>query len=544
MGNICNLDTKKRKNPEDFADEPSIPEGNFTRIVENKDEDEEKWKKIYMAKKFLDIPVTDNGIKVNTMYDAIFSCESLQEFYKNGWKYEIFDRFAKKFQRDDEFRKFCSICMLGETNKGKTFLANLLTNNKLKCGTEYKTVGLSCKFTNFSYSTDEFTEDGDQSDKKFLLFDSAGRSEPLLMEPEKKKLLKDEDLKRTVENNNRDLKLSEEFLKNLLIKNSKIILVVVNQLSLSEQLFLYELKKEDSYKELFVIHNLPNFKSKIEMENYINNTIINSIYFDISKDYYQIEDESENTVDKPYYFVEEQEKYGREKSIINHLILGDWETKDPWIKKFNDKTMDFLKTKMQICAAKDFFYVEKIIEKELQDENLIEEKSKINIEVNNIEPKSNKEMGILKIENKANIIQKNPVEAFVENDQFNLAGYTAEYIFYIDEKKSEFVIKVESAGLKDDDISIKGRTIKGKVFFAIRGKKKFPKLLQIQDEKKFKDKPFSIYFSVNIEKECIQIDTSDKINEIKPTYEDGVYRKAFPISKYEKTIKFPKLKKK
>ena len=152
-------------------------------------------------------------------------------------------------------------------------------------------------------------------------------------------------------------------------------------------------------------------------------------------------------------------------------------------------------------------------------------------------------MGILKIENKANIIQKNPVEAFVD-DQFNLAGYTAEYIFYIDEKKSEFVIKVESAGLKDDDISIKGRTIKGKVFFAIRGKKKFPKLLQIQDEKKFKDKPFSIYFSVNIEKECIQIDTSDKINEIKPTYEDGVYRKAFPISKYEKTIKFPKLKKK
>ena len=109
MGNICNLDTKKRKNPEDFVDESSIQEENIPRIVENKVEDDQKWKKIYMEKKFLDIPESDYNIKVNTMYDAIYFCESLQEFYKNGWNYEMFDRFAKKFQRDDELRKFCSI---------------------------------------------------------------------------------------------------------------------------------------------------------------------------------------------------------------------------------------------------------------------------------------------------------------------------------------------------------------------------------------------------------------------------------------------------
>ena len=52
-----------------------------------------------------------------------------------------------------------------------------------------------------------------------MVFDSAGRSEPLLIDPEERKKLKDEDLKRTVESNNRDLKLSETFMKNLLIKN-------------------------------------------------------------------------------------------------------------------------------------------------------------------------------------------------------------------------------------------------------------------------------------------------------------------------------------
>ena len=57
-------------------------------------------------------------------------------------------------------------------------------------------------------------------------------------------------------------------MKNFLISHSKIILVVVNQLTLAEQLFLYELKNdnEDKFEELFIIHNLFNFENKRDIE--------------------------------------------------------------------------------------------------------------------------------------------------------------------------------------------------------------------------------------------------------------------------------------
>lgn len=65
--------------------------------------------------------------------------------------------------------KYSKIGFISKTNKGKTFILNQLTKNQLKSGEQYKTDGLSCKFTNF-----------EGKDNKFMIFDSAGRSEPLL----------------------------------------------------------------------------------------------------------------------------------------------------------------------------------------------------------------------------------------------------------------------------------------------------------------------------------------------------------------------------
>ena len=52
-----------------------------------------------------------------------------------------------------------------------------------------------------------------------------------------------------------------------------------------------------------------------------------------------------------------------------------------------------------------------------------------------------------------------------------------------------------------------------------------------------KDKPFSIYFSVNIEKEGIDIETGKEIDERKPTYQKGIYKKIFKMSKNEQVTK-------
>lgn len=474
-----------------------------------------------------------------TMYDAIFKCESINALFKKGWSYFLTEKFDKRIKNKKD--KICPMCFLGETNKGKTFIINLLTYKNLKSGSEYKTEGISCKFSDFEYSNNEIY-DSDEPEK-FLLFDSAGRSEPLLIEPDEKLKIKD-DLKRIVETNYRDLRVSEEFMKNVLINNSQIIIFVVNQLTLAEQIFLYEIKNQQNFEQLFIIHNLFNFEKKEDLEDYIDSTIVRSIYFDMSKDYFPIDPKYENnTYYLPYYFVEYQDNNG-EKSLINHFILGNIETKDLWIKNLNNETIKLLKKLMQTCVADSEFEIKEIIEKQLQEEAKIDKKTKLEeisyenelIKETKVEDLSEeyKTKGIFKLvkgdnedeENKEDKDNKsvNNFKGYDESKGFSVMGYIPDYIFYKNNQNTEFVIELECSGLEDKDFSIKARESKGKVHFNISGKKIFPKELNM------KDKPFSIYFSVNVDKEGIEIETGEEIDKIKPTYQKGIYKKIFKMS--------------
>lgn len=470
----------------------------------------------------------------HTMYDAIFKCESIRILFEKGWSYFLTEKFVKRMEENDDF---CPMCFLGETNKGKTFIINKLTNKNLESGSEYKTEGISCKFSDFEYSNDEIIESNDS--EKFLLFDSAGKSEPLLVEPNERIKIKN-DLKRVVESNYRDLRISEEFLKNLLINHSQIIIVVVNQLTLAEQLFLYELKNQQNFAQLFIIHNIFNFEKKEDMEDYIDNTIVRSIYFDISKDYFNVDANNKNNKYLPYYFSELQDN-NNEKSLINHFILGNINSKDPWIQNLNKSTICLLKETMQTCIAESHFGMQEILEKELQEENKIDEKTKLEMKIitdekeliNETKPEDLSEefkiKGIFKLDKEDKSL--NEFKGFPESKEFNVMGYIPDYIFYKNIKDAEFVIEIECSGQEDKDISIKARESRGKVHFSISGKKIFPKELNI------KDKPFSIYFSVNIEKEGIEIETGEEIDNRKPTYQNGIYKKIFKMTKNEQTTK-------
>ena len=365
----CGQENDKKNRIEGVNDPINQKDDNFEIQLLDKErdqpeEDETEEKRIINSEKL---------INNQSLYDAIFRCGSLNKLFKEEWDYFLSYIFVERIQREKEERNFCSVCMMGDTNKGKTFIVNLLCNCNLESGAEYKTEGISCKFTDLPINS---TEDGNENIderakvKKFLIFDSAGRSEPLLIDPNERAKLNSEELKNRVDTDNKDLRLSEEFLKNFLISHSDIIIVVVNQLTLAEQIFLYELKNdnEDKFEELFIIHNLFNFDKRRQMEDYINNTIVHSIYFDISKDYFDRTGENEiNNVDKPYYFTEEQNYNNKgNKFLIAHLFLGNINSNDKWIKNINETTINFLKTKMQICVAKKYFSVKKSLEKEIK----------------------------------------------------------------------------------------------------------------------------------------------------------------------------------
>ena len=181
---------------------------------------------------------------------------------------------------------------------------------------------------------------------------------------------------------------------------------------------------------------------------------------------------------------------------------------------------------MQIIPNKDFYYVDGIIYNQLRSDEIISSKAKL-IPIKAGESSQNYEEGIIKLENKEKNNEINDENDFGENTEFNIFGYTPDYIFYKDEKNSKFIIELECSGIEDKDITIKGKTKKGKVTFQIKGKKIYPKELRL------KDKPFSISFTVKTTRENIIIETTDDINKIKPKYEKGIYRKEFTMKKVE-----------
>ena len=501
--------------------------------LDNNKENKQKSLNVIDLQKILESNKKDANIKkFCKICDAIYLCKSIKTLFDNGWDYILFDSFIKRFKKNDEEKNFCPISIIGEKKRGKTFLLNLLTNNEFEDEIVYKAEGICCKFGNIDEETEESE---DLSQNNFLFFDINGKSDPLLLEPENENKFTNEDFKRTVETNSRDLKTSEDFMKKLLIRNSKILIVVVNQLSLSEQLFLYELKYEDNYEQLFVIHNLFNFKQKDDMENYIENNIINSIFFDLRKNYFYDIDGSQNEINEPYYFIEVLYKYRNKPEIIVHLILGNVESEDLWIKSLNEETLDFLKYNLRIQEARDFLNIDNILEKELINEKIIDiEQHLINsndIIKDNIVKEDGYLTGKLTLKNEQKY--KN-TDFLFDNINFYFNEYIPNYIHYKDEKNSKYIIEIECSGIEDKNISIKAKHKRDNIHFYIIGKKIYPNELKKIEPNKCCDKPFSFDFSINIEKAEIIIDINKEINEKKPSYKNGIYKKEFPMKKIKK----------
>ena len=451
---------------------------------------------------------------IKEMYDIIFACESLDKLIEknNGWKYYYSERY-KDLILSKKNEKYSKIGFIGETNKGKTFILNQLTGNELKSGEEFKTEGLSCKFTDFG-------GDGD----KFMVFDSAGRSEPLLLDESSSKNATSNllELKKEVERKSRDLKSSEKFLRDFIINNSNIIILVVNQLTLSEQKSLYQLKTEKNFEEIFILHNLCNFYEREQIEDYVEKTIINSMYFNLRKNYFEPKDKNEDTIDLPYYFVEEQKENNKTKFLICHLITGNIETSDKWVENLNKKTLEHLKNEIQVkCKYKGHFLdIKDLLEEELKNKDILNKDGNEHLkkEEETIETyegfKMNK--GILKLSNYSGKHSK---------DNYNFTGFNngfiPPYIYY--QKGNKFIIEVECSGEEDKEMTIQAKKKSENIIFKIKGKKIYPKGI------KKEPLPFDFNFQINVDKEKIKIDTKI-INKEHPLFSNGIYKKEFPFS--------------
>ena len=100
--------------------------------------------------------------------------------------------------------------------------------------------------------------------------------------------LKDKELEQNKEfkENARDKIMTELFIQNFLIKVSDILLIVVGKFTYSEQLLINKIKveaKKQNKGRIFIIHNLQEFRTVEQVQNYIKEDLSNFATFELKK---------------------------------------------------------------------------------------------------------------------------------------------------------------------------------------------------------------------------------------------------------------------
>ena len=423
--------------------------------------------------------------ELKNFYDVIIHVTSIKHISK-GWKIEMTEKGKKNFN-DYKVKPLLKIGVIGNSNKGKSFILSRISKIKLASGYFINTKGLSIKYPELK----------GYENRNIALIDSAGLEAPVLkdniqnedIEENKKdnegeekngnnenKELKDNDLKANDSNNNKSIKtpkkdedkmknifmekskeklITELFLQKYIILNSDILLLVVGILTYSEQKLinkiLNEIKNSEAKKKIFIIHNLKELFSKEQVENYIKENLLNSVTFDliervdINTKYTQ-----KNESKYGRYFVEKNDENDKNSLDIFHLIFANEDSEAG--KYYNRYALEFIENSYKSVAQIGPFDVIKTIKERFKED------SKDFIENNNDIIQMNDDEDIIK--NKI-IKLKNQEEIILKRcliDEFGLwnlkrNGFEPKYNYYKRDKK--VIVKIEVPGICSIESQIK-----------------------------------------------------------------------------------------
>ena len=227
-------------------------------------------------------------------YDVIVPIQSIKDITK-GWEIKISERYKKNFEYFIS-EKALIIGIIGNSNKGKSFILSKLSQIMLPSGTSIKTEGLSIKYPDLT----------DFPNRRIVLLDSAGLETPVLSSINENlehnlrvnNNQQNKNLNNSENNENNYFKekakekiITEIFLQNYIIHNSDILILVVGILTYSEQKTLNKIKTKFIREKnlikpninLFIIHNLMTYTTIEQVETYIKDTLLQSATFKLEK---------------------------------------------------------------------------------------------------------------------------------------------------------------------------------------------------------------------------------------------------------------------
>ena len=296
-------------------------------------------------------------------YDVVVQIDSIKSI-KKGWKICMTERGKKNYEKYKN-EKIIKIGVVGNANKGKSFLLSKISKMSLPSGMSVKTEGLSIKYPELK---------GNQN-RRIVLLDSAGLETPVL--DSGKNNLEGKDKNEIFKEKCRDKLITELFLQNYIIHNSDILIAVVDVLSFSEQKLLLKLKKEienaKRNQPVIVIHNLKTYTTIEQVDDYIENTLLKSATFKLEKG--PIVD-TKNTNFKIKYIL--YEKANEKTPAIFHLIYANENSKAG--SHYNGFTLNFIENSYQsITNHTSYDVIETTKERFIQvSKEILEKKEKEN----------------------------------------------------------------------------------------------------------------------------------------------------------------------
>ena len=353
------IKTKSKCNCEYYRYIRYMSMNTFDIISSFKNKIDELENKIYKLQKYDEINI-QNRFKYENFYDIIIDINSVRKVSTNGWKVIFNENGLNKYNKYKD-QDLIIIGVIGNNNKGKSFLLSKISKIKLLTGASIETKGLSVKYPELKgykgrqiilldsagletpvFKTEkeekeeikidennEFNiikEDDKEQENNEELINNKNENEEIEKEEENKikknKIDKEiEDIKEFRENSS-DKIITELFLENFIIKVSDILLIVVGKLTYSEQKLINKIKvesKKQNKSRIIIIHNLQEYRAIEQVQDYIKNNILKWSTFNLKKrKNITTKKDSELNIINNKYIINKEYKINK-KEIINEI---------------------------------------------------------------------------------------------------------------------------------------------------------------------------------------------------------------------------------
>ena len=281
-----------------------------------------------------------NNIDPTKFYDTIIDFDSLKiSCEEKGFKILFSENGNKNYEKRKK-QNSTIVGVIGNENKGKSYILSKISNEELPRGYSVATKGISVKYPKIEI-------------RPFIILDSAGSETPLIKNSDNEYINESNNVNFELINElARDKIATQNFIQDFIHFYSNILIIVVGQLTNDEQKLINRIKSNNRNKKtIFIIHNLMFIETIKNVETIIENIIKKSITFNkLSKrNIISENDDRKNN----YYYLEAID----DKSTIVHLIMAREGTEAG--NYYNQSTIDFLKKQIIIeTFTKNFDIIE------------------------------------------------------------------------------------------------------------------------------------------------------------------------------------------